>query len=234
MRFLAARGAAAGALAGLVSSLWSLVFVEPVLQRAIDLEGAGEGPVSRSVQRLIGLPLGTVLVGVAFGLLFSLTYRAVPSQIAPWPRSLTIALAGFCALVLVPQLIYPANPPGVGSADTIGQRTGSYLVAVVLGVAVVLSAYAAVRDLARRGVPAPVRQSAVTLVAGLVIAVGYLVLPANPDPVDAPAALVWQFRLLSLGALAVLWAVLGAAFGALTERAERAQCTSTTPVGTAV
>ena len=221
MRSLTARGAAAGAVAGLISSLWSLVLVEPVLQRAIDLEGGGDGPVSRPVQRLVGLPAGTVLVGIALGLLFALAYRVVPSRAGPWPRSLALALGAFIALALIPQLIYPGNPPGVGAADTIGERTSSYLLAVLLGVTVVVSAYAAVRDLAGRGVPAPARQSAVAVAAVLVVAVGYLLLPPSPDPVEAPASLVWQFRLLSLGGLAVLFAVLGAAFGVLTEHADR-------------
>ena len=219
MRSLTARGATAGAVAGLVSSLWSLLLVEPVLQRAIDLEGGGDGPVSRPLQRLVGLPVGTVLVGVAVGLLFALAYRALPSRVPPWSRSLGLAMAAFLALVLVPQLVYPANPPGVGSAETIGQRTGGYLVAVLLGVAVVVSAYAALRDLARRGVSAPVRHSAVALGAVLIVGVGYRLLPPFPDPVDAPASLVWQFRVLSLGGQAVLYAVLGAVFGALSERA---------------
>jgi hypothetical protein len=221
VRSLAARGATAGGVAGLVSSAWSLVLVEPVLQRAIDLEGAADGPVSRPVQRLVGLPAGTVLVGVALGLLFALAYRAVPSRAEPWPRSLGMALTGFLALVLVPQLLYPANPPGVGSPDTIGERTNTYLAAVLLGTAVVVSGYVALRDLARRGVSAPVRQTAVAVAAVVVVAAGYTLLPPSPDPVEAPASLVWQFRVLSIGSLAVLFAVLGAGFGALSVRADR-------------
>ncbi|MDP9435378.1 MAG: CbtA family protein [Actinomycetota bacterium] len=221
VRSLIARGAMAGAVAGVVSSVWSVLLVEPVLQRAIELEGAGDGPVSRPVQRLVGLPTGTVLVGVALGVLFALVYRAVPSRVPPWPRSLGLALGAFLALVLVPQLVYPGNPPGVGSPDTIGQRTGSYLVAVLLGVTVVVSAYAAVRDLAARGVSAPVRHTAVTLGAGLAIGVGYALLPPFPDPVDAPASLVWQFRVLSWGGQALLFVVLGAVFGVLTGRADQ-------------
>jgi hypothetical protein len=215
-----ARGATAGAVAGVVSSIWSVLLVEPVLQRAIELEGAGDGPVSRPVQRLVGLPAGTVLVGVALGVLFALAYRAVPSRVPPWPRSLGLALGAFLALVLVPQLVYPGNPPGVGSPDTIGQRTSGYLVAVLLGVTVVVCAYAAVRDLAARGVSAPVRHSAVTLGAVLAIGVGYALLPPFPDPVDAPASLVWQFRVLSWGGQALLFGVLGAVFGVLTGRAD--------------
>lgn len=221
MRSLASRGATAGGVAGLVSSAWSLVLVEPVLQRAIDLEGAADGPVSRSVQRLVGLPAGTVLVGVALGLLFALAYRAVPSGADPWTRSLALALGGFLALVLIPQLVYPASPPGVGSSATIGQRTDTYLAAVLLGTTVVLAGYVALRDLARRGVPAPVRQTAVMAAAVVIVAVGYALLPPSPDSVEAPASLVWQFRMLSIGGLAVLFAVLGAGFGALSVRVDR-------------
>ncbi|MCA1712253.1 MAG: CbtA family protein [Actinobacteria bacterium] len=228
MNSVAARGATAGAVAGLLSSIWSLALVEPLLQRAIDLEGAGDGPVSRRVQRLVGLPAGTVLVGIALGLLFALTYRVVPSRVAPWSRSLALAVGAFTALVLIPQLVYPGNPPGVGSPDTIGERTNTYLVAVLLGVVVVTSAYVALRELSRRGWPVPARQSIVAVGAVLAVAVGYALLPPSPDPVDAPASLVWQFRLVSLGGLAVLFGVLGATFGVLTERADRPAVTQAT------
>lgn len=222
MRSLTARGMTAGLVAGLASTAWSMIFVEPVLERALALEGsAADGQVSRSMQRLVGLPAGTVLIGIALGLIFSLVWRAVPSQARPWARSLGVALGAFLALALIPQLVYPANPPGVGSASTISERTSSYLLAVVLGVCVVLAGYIALRGLTLRGVSAPVRQSAVTVGALLVVGVGYALLPSSPDPVQAPASLVWQFRLLSLGGLALLFATLGATFGILTERADR-------------
>ncbi len=41
------RGALAGAAAGLLTSLFHLLLTEPVLDRAIALEGGGDGPVSR-------------------------------------------------------------------------------------------------------------------------------------------------------------------------------------------
>lgn len=221
MRSLTARGAAAGAVAGLASAAWSLALVEPVLERAVALEGPADGPVSRSVQRLVGLPVGSVLVGVALGLLFSLAYRLGSPATPTWHRSMATAGGAFLALALVPGLVYPPNPPGVGSPDTVGERTTAYLLAVALGVVVVLASHAALRDLARRGVPQPLRQSAVVVAACLIVAFGYVLLPAFPDPVDAPATLVWDFRIRSLGSLAVLYAVLGAVFAILSTRAER-------------
>ena len=221
MRSLTVRGAVAGAVAGLASALWSLLLVEPVLARALTLEGAGDGPVSRPVQRLVGLPVGSVVVGVALGLLFTLAYRLGSPRTPTWNRSMATALGGFVALALVPGLAYPPNPPGVGSPETVAERTSGYLLAVVLGVVVVVASYAALRELARRGVPASVRQSAVAFGACLVVVVGYALLPAFPDPVEAPATLVWDFRVRSLGSLAVLYAVLGATFALLSIRAER-------------
>lgn len=230
MRNLAARGATAGAIAGLLSSAWSLVLVEPVLQQAIDLEEPGHGPVSRTAQRLIGLPVGTIVVGISLGLLFALAYRSLPQRTPPWPRSMGLALSAFVALVLIPQMIYPANPPGVGSGDTIGDRTENYFLSLALGALVVLGSYLALLHLTRRQVSASVRQCAVACGAVFVIGLGYAVLP-SPEPVEAPATLVWQFRVLSLGALAVLYAVLGATFGVLSERAARPITTRPSSVG---
>jgi predicted cobalt transporter CbtA len=51
------------------------------------------------------------------------------------------------------------------------------------------------------------------------VTIAYLVLPGvNEVPRDFPAAVLWRFRLASLGTQAVLWATLGLVFGALTER----------------
>jgi len=70
-------------------------------------------------------------------------------------------------------------------------------------------------------VSAPVRQSAVATAAVVTVAVGFLLLPGNTVPVEAPADLVWDFRIRALGGLALFFATLGAAFGVLTDRQDR-------------
>ena len=65
------------------------------------------------------------------------------------------------------------------------------------------------------------RQPLVALVGALLVTAGYLLLPDSGDAVDLPASVVWDFRIRSLGVLALLYACLGAVFGLLTERAER-------------
>lgn len=219
MRSPMARGALAGAAAGLATSVAALFLLEPVLDAAIALEGGGEGPVSRTTQKYLGMPAGFVLTGIALGLLFGLAYRVLPSRAEPWRRSLGLALGAFLGLVLVPQLRYPGNPPGVGDPDTITIRTSSYLLALVLGVAVVTAGYAALRALERSGVASAARQPLVVAAGLVVLAVGYALLPDSGDPVEVPAALLWDFRLRSLGLQALLYALLGAAFGLLTLRA---------------
>jgi len=51
---------------------------------------------------------------------------------------------------LVPFLKYPANPPAVGQADTIGARTGWYLVAVLASVMLTVAVVWLARTLANR------------------------------------------------------------------------------------
>jgi hypothetical protein len=201
------------------------VWVEPVLTAAIALEGPsdGEGPVGRQTQKLLGMPVGFLLLGIALGLLFAVVYRRLPSAAPAWSRSVGLATGGFTALALVPQLRYPANPPGVGDPGTVGGRTLSYLLAVALGVAVVSGTYAALRALRARGVPPSVRQPAVAVGAATLVAVAYVLLPDSGDAVNVPAALVYDFRVRSLGLLVMLYATLGAVFGVLSERTEQVQ-----------
>lgn len=215
MRSPVARGALVGALAGLVTSVAALFLLEPVLDRAIALEGSADGPVSRTTQKYVGMPAGFVLTGLALGLLFGLAYRVLPSSADAWHHSIGLALGAFLALSLIPQLRYPANPPGVGSPDTITGRTSNYLLCLALGVVVVSASHAILRACARAGVNPAVRQLAVVTGAVALVGVGYALLPDSSDVVTVPATLLWDFRLRSLGLQALLYALLGAGFGLL-------------------
>ena len=42
--------------------------------------------------------------------------------------------------------------------------------------------------------------------------------PLNEVPDGFPAVVLWQFRMASLGAQAIMWTVIGLGFGALVER----------------
>jgi len=216
------RGALAGAAAGLVTAVYNLLLTERVLDRAVALEHDHGGPVSRETQKYLGGPAGQVLFGISMGLLFALAYRFVPGTATPWRRALGLALGMYLVIALIPQLRYPANPPGVGEADTIQARTSAYLLTYALGLVVVPGAYAALRALRQRGVSEPVRQVAVVVGAVAAVALVYALLPDSNDPDTLPAGLVWAFRIRALGGLTLFFAALGVLFGLLTERAERA------------
>ena len=221
LRVALQRGLSAGAFAGLTTGLLGLLFAEPTLEMAIALEPAGGAELfGRSTQQA-GLVLGLVLVGLALGALFALAYRVLPADLTspPWARSLGLALGGFTALYLVPFLRYPANPPGIGDESTLNSRTSTYLLCIALGLVVTTGGLAFSRVLARHGVVAWQRQGGVTLLAVLVVGAAYALMPPATPLGEVPADLVWDFRLRSVGLQALLYGLLGAGFGALTERA---------------
>jgi hypothetical protein len=233
------RGLAAGLLAGLLAGVFAFAFGEPEVDRAVALEeqaepahahrapsqhdGGGMAELSRSTQK-VGLFFATGLsgcfVGGMFGLVFAF-FRERLSARSDWSRSLSLAAALFTGVALLPFLKYPANPPGVGAPSTIASRTGSYFAMVALSLLTVLAAWLAAKFLRQRGVSLPVRQVVVGVGFAAIVGLMLAALPPAPDPGGFPAGLLWNYRLTSLGTLLTLWAVLGASFGALCERANR-------------
>ncbi|GIW13195.1 MAG: membrane protein [Tepidiforma sp.] len=215
-------GVLAGLLAGVVAALVAWAFAEPALERAIELEAAAGGPgevhvhesepVSRDVQRTAGLAAGTAAVAVAGGLAAAVVGLA--SARFGWSHSALgaagwAALAGGYALGLVPGLAYPANPPGVGSAESAGERTLVYLGVAALGLAAAVGA--AVLARAGRRLPVGGEVMGVTvLVGGLFLAMA----AAEPEvPADGfPADVLWEFRRGALLTQLSLWGTLAAGF----------------------
>lgn len=176
--------------------------------------------VSRRGQRL-GLLAAAGLVGVALGGMFGVVFTAVRGRLvttSPWVASLQLGVVAWLAVAVLPSLKYPANPPGVGDPATVGARTGWYLAAIVLSVATTLVTWAVSRRMRARGLPAVERHLLGGAVAGAGLAL-VVSLPANPDPVNVPAALLWKFRLSAFETSAALWLALAVVFGLLGERA---------------
>ena len=236
------RGMLVGLFAALLAFAFARVVGEPQVDRAIGFEeemSAAEGMshdhaaepaghdhevelVSRGTQAGIGLLTGVAVYGMAMGGLLALVFAFVhgrAGRLGPRGTAALLALGAFAAIVLVPGLKYPANPPSVGSSETIGYRTQLFLVLLVLSIAAMVLAVAVARRLwASRG----------PWNALLIAGVGYIVvmvvvqkaLPViNEVPAGFPADLLWNFRLAALGIQAILWAVIGIGFGMLAERA---------------
>jgi hypothetical protein len=220
-----------GVFAGLLAAGFAWVFGEPSVDRAIAFEAhmhqmAGEAPepelVSRAVQSTTGLLTGILVYGVALGGIFALAFCYAHGRIgrlSPRAAAALLAALGFVALILVPQIKYPANPPSIGDPDTIGRRTALYFLMIAISVVAAIAAASTGRQLARRlgAWDAAVAAAAAYLI---VIVVAMLILPAvNEVPADFSATTLWNFRLASLGIEAVLWTTLGLGFGFVAERA---------------
>jgi predicted cobalt transporter CbtA len=223
---LLVRGMLAGLLAGLLAFGFARTFGEPQVERAITFEAQHESadepqPVSRETQRGVGLFVGVVVYGAAFGGLFALVFSLVHNRLGPLsPRatSLLLAFAAFLTLVLIPTIKYPASPPAVGAPETITLRTRLFFLMIFGAIAAAFVAVRLAQGLARRlgSWNAGIVGGAVFLV--FVAALIVLMPSVDEVPADFPATVLWRFRLASLGTEAVIWTVLGLAFGALSER----------------
>ncbi len=167
------RGLLAGALGGVLAFVWSWIFIEPVIDRAIDFEdgvsaahqaiehgghahehGAEGGiEITRTVQSTIGLGFGLVAFSVAMGALLAVLFCVAYGRIGTLSaRATAVLLAGgmLIALWIVPSLKYPPNPPAVSLDETIQQRTLLYLLVTVLSTGLLVGAVLVGRRLAAR------------------------------------------------------------------------------------
>ncbi|HVJ32955.1 MAG TPA: CbtA family protein [Terriglobia bacterium] len=224
------RGMLVGIVAGLLSFGFAKLFAEPSVDRAIAFEAQmeaakGEAPeeelVSRDVQSSIGLLTGTVVYGAAIGGLFALVFAYAYGRLGGLKARGTAALvasAGFVAVILVPFIKYPANPPSVGDPETIGRRTILYFIMLAISVIAMFNAVVVARKLSHRlGLwnGAVITGLAYLVLVGIVQAI----LPTvNEVPENFSPTLLWQFRTGALGIHLVLWCSLSLLFGYLTER----------------
>ncbi|CAG4890350.1 CbtA family protein [Paraburkholderia saeva] len=232
---LLVRGMLAGIAAGLLTFAFARVAGEPAVDQAISFEekaaaARGEAPepelVSRETQAGLGLLTGVVVYGASFGGLFALTFAYAYGRVGKLSAralSAMLAAAAFIALVIVPNLKYPANPPSVGDPETIGTRTGLFFLMIAISLAaLVFSLKVRRRAVARFG------HWNAAIVGGLVyvviIAAVQLSMPTvNEVPQAFPAVLLWHFRVAAIGMQLIIWTTIGLLFGWLVERDERAQ-----------
>jgi hypothetical protein len=184
-------------------------------------EAAEPELVSRATQSGLGLATGVLVYGAAVGGLFALVFAFAYGRVGRFGARATaalLALGAYVAVVLVPNIKYPANPPAVGHADTIGPRTALFFLMIVISVTALALAVALARRLSAR-----LGTWNASIIAGaafvVVIAAAQYALPEiNEVPDQFSAVVLWRFRAASLGIHAVMWTAIGLLFGALTER----------------
>ncbi|OLL27910.1 hypothetical protein BTH42_30900 [Burkholderia sp. SRS-W-2-2016] len=229
---LLVRGMLAGIVAGLLTFAFARIAGEPQVDQAISLEekaAAAHGEehehepelVSRETQAGLGLLTGVVTYGAAFGGLFSLVFAYAYGRVGALSvRALSawLAAGAFIALVIVPNLKYPANPPSVGDPETIGTRTGLFFLMIAISLATLVFSLKV-----RRRAVAKFGAWNGSIVAGLVfvaiIAAVQLSMPVVDEvPAAFPAVLLWKFRVAAIGMQLIMWTTIGLLFGALVER----------------
>lgn len=243
MAGLLLRGMLVGLVAGLLAFGFARLVGEPQVDFAIAFEthahshaqghshGAEAAPgaagasepelVSRATQAGLGLFTGMMVYAAAIGGVFAIAFAIVYGRVGrlgPRGTAALVAAAGFTAFFLVPWLKYPANPPSVGSSETIGLRTELYFIMVVVSVmALVLAAVLGRMSAPRLGGWTASLLAAAAFLA--IVGIWGMYLPAFDEVPEAfPATLLWNFRLASLGIQAVLWSSLGILFGLVAAR----------------
>src|SRR3954452_5618506 len=190
------RGLAAGAIAGAAAALFVRFVTETQIGYALrfeDATGIGLPPgdpaeFSRGTQHWGGMA-AAVLYGAVLGVVLGIVLAALHHLLTgrnEFERALKVAAGAFVALVLIPALKYPPNPPTVGDPDTIGQRSTQFLLLMGASVVVVLAAWYLWMQLTERGWSGARR----FLVGGgafvALVALLLLVWPASPDPIVPP------------------------------------------------
>jgi predicted cobalt transporter CbtA len=244
IRALLIRGMLAGAVAGLLAFAFAHYWGEPEIEYAIGLEeqmaqpahaqqhAAGvaqehqaaqheeheEELVSRGVQSSAGLLTAVVVYGAGVGGLFAIAFAFAYGRIGrfgPGATAALLAVGGFISIALVPFLKYPANPPSVGSPETLGSRTALFLVLVAISIIALVVAGELARRMARRfGTWGSVAIGAAAFV--VIIAVAQFLLPdVREVPRGFAADMLWRFRMASLIMQLLMWTTLGAVFSLL-------------------
>jgi predicted cobalt transporter CbtA len=227
----------AGLVAGVLAALYSLLVTERAITPALQLEEAraaaegGHEPAKELFTRpeqLLGGFLGTVLAGLVLAVVFAAVYGLVRHRLpgrTDVARTALLAAIGFVVLALLPALKIPANPPAVGDPNTVGTRTAIYGGVLLWGVVGAMLVTALISWLRSRGTGDAVTAITATVAGVILLTLVMVFVPDNPDTIaaDVPAAVVWDFRLASLGQLAVLWAGIGLTSGWLLDKLTRRQ-----------
>ena len=222
-----------GAIAGILVGGFMNVFNVPVMEWAIELEGAAaaaEAPAgeeeeeaggvyaflgSLGMQR-IGLVLGLTVLGVVYGAVFTGLYHVVRRAFPGWNVWAWAVIGGavcFWSVSLFTQLKYPLNPPGIGEDASLLARQGFQFLFIALSVLAAVVGGLIIRYIheseweGSQRVLGYAGTSIAYVVAAVVI---FLVIPGNPDPIPdwVPDALIIMFRTFSILGHLLLWMII--------------------------
>jgi predicted cobalt transporter CbtA len=213
-----------GAIAGTILGLINQILVEPYIDQAIAIEvqntvASGE---SVDVDELVQYRLwqkggeivaGTILgtsISALFGIVYIYSRDSLPGSNNK-KKGLILAGIMFFVIFLIPALKYPASPPAVGDPETIEYRESLYTTMLVISGFAALSVAILYRSLGQTRRES--RKIIVPTVYAVIIALAFVVLPANPDEIIIPSNLLMNFRIVSAITMGIFWGILGILLG---------------------
>ncbi|MFT4127043.1 MAG: CbtA family protein [Gordonia sp. (in: high G+C Gram-positive bacteria)] len=243
-------GLFAGLIAGIITFIYARIFIEPLTATAIDYEEYrahaearmaeavdhvhGHGPehelFSRVVQENVGAAVGTIVFAIAIGAFFAVAFTVVWAYVGRRrpsidPRGVAAALGviGFIAVIGIPFVVYPPNPPAVGESATIGERSGSFLTITIASILLMSLAVTLTCHLWDRigGLVSGIVSSLAYLFAIVVVTLFLPGAEETPGPVEHdgviygagfPAQVLGDFRVYAIVNQVILWTVLVTVF----------------------
>ena len=218
-----------GCFAGTIYGALNLAIVEPYLDDAINIENqkmftSGEADDTpkfwveyyeyRSWQKggevLAGAILGTS-IGALFGIVYALSKNSLPSR-NNIGKTLILAGLMWFTLFVIPFLKYPANPPTVGDGDTVVLRGILYLSFIAISGLTAVGFYQIFKRLKDK------KRILAFIGYGAFISIIFLIMPENPDKINAPMELVNGFRAVAFLTSSVFWFTLALILGAFWQK----------------
>ena len=215
-----------GALAGTVHGIVNLAIVEPYLDEAIGIENrnlfaSGEEEDTpqfwveydayrdwqKGGQVLAGAILGTS-IGALFGIVYALSRNSLKGK-NDLQKTLVLAGIMWLTIYFIPFLKYPANPPTVGDGETVVLRAILYLSFIAISGLGAVGFYQLSKKIKFKSRIIPV------VGYGVFMVIAFVLMPANPDEVNAPMDLVNGFRTMSVVAVSVFWVSIAVILGGL-------------------
>jgi hypothetical protein len=190
------RGLAAGAAGGAAAALFLRFVTEKKIDAALEFEdatGIGLPPgdpakFSRGTQEWGGMA-AALIYGALLGIVLSIVIAAIHHRLAArneFERAWKVAAAAFIALVLIPGLKYPPNPPTVGDPDTIGDRSLQFMLLMLASVLVVLGAWWLWSQLTANGWHGAPRFVVGAGAFAIAVTILFVAFPESPDPIVPP------------------------------------------------
>lgn len=229
------RGLLVGLFAGIVTFGVAYTIGEPSVSASIAVEEAGSAEhqhasepgapeqivVPRSLQSTLGLLTGTMVAGVTLGGLVSVLSALALGRfgrLGVRATTLGVAAVGFVTVYVLPFVAYPANPPAVGRAETIGYRTELYFAMMAISVTAAVAAVVVARLLAPRWGSWHAALAAVGGYLALSLVAVALMPTYDEVPADFPATVLYEFRAASFAIQLTLWTVIGAGLAEVLHR----------------